>query len=67
MYGDFSAAINISGLNARLSPAPLPLLDALQSSPARGATEALQGTSPLVREALVAPRPVAGMREKIVP
>jgi hypothetical protein len=67
MYGDFSAAINISGLNARLPPVPLSLLDSLQGSPAGLRAEALQRTSPLVREALVAPRPVAGMLEKIVP
>jgi hypothetical protein len=54
----------MSGLNARLSKAPLSLPDALQRAPALRRTEALQGTSPLVREALVAPRPVAGVIEK---
>jgi len=54
------------GLQARLFPAPLPLLDALQRLPAGGATETLQGASPLPREALVAPRPVAGGVEKNV-
>jgi hypothetical protein len=57
----------MSGLNARLFPAPFPLLNAFQRSPARRATEALQGTSPLVCESLVAARPVAGVREKNVP
>jgi hypothetical protein len=57
----------MSGLNARLFPAPFPLLNAFQRSPARHATEALQGTSPLVCEPLVAARPVAGMREKNIP
>lgn len=37
-----------------------------QRSPARLATEALQGTSPLPREALVAARPVTRVREKIL-
>src|ERR1700728_2425015 len=55
----------MSGLNARLSPAPLPLLNALQRSSARCTTEALQGTSPLVREAFVATRPVARVLEKM--
>jgi hypothetical protein len=57
----------MSGLNARLFPAPLPLLDPLQRTPARGATKALQGTSPLRGESFVAPRPIAGAREKNVP
>jgi transposase len=39
----------------------------LQRSPARYTTEALQRTSPIVREALVAPRPIAGVSEKNVP
>jgi hypothetical protein len=67
MYGDFPAPINMSGLNARLSPTPLSLPYPLQRLPARVRTEALQGTSPLLRESLVAPRPVARMLEKIVP
>ena len=57
----------MSGLNARLFPAALPLGDSLQRPPARLRTKALQGTSPLVRELLIAPRPVAGMVEKNVP
>ena len=57
----------MSGLNARLFPTPLPLLDPLQRAPARVRTEALQGTSPLVRESLIAARPVARVREKNVP
>jgi hypothetical protein len=56
----------MSGLNARLSPAPLSLGDPLQRSLARLATEALQGTSPLVRESLIAAWPVAAMVEKIL-
>jgi hypothetical protein len=54
----------MSGLNARLFPAPLPLLDPFQRSPACARTETLQGTSPLLREALVAPRPIATTIEK---
>jgi len=57
----------MSGLNARLFPAPFPLLNAFQRSPARRATKALQGTSPLGREVLVAARPVARWIEKNVP
>jgi hypothetical protein len=67
MYGELSLAINMSGLNAGLLPAPLPLLDPLECSPARLRTEALQRTSPLLRESLVAARPVAGVLEKNVP
>jgi hypothetical protein len=67
MYGDFSVAINMSGLNARLFPAPFALLNAFQRSPARCATEALQGASPLLCKALIAPRPVARLGEKNVP
>jgi hypothetical protein len=67
MLGDSSLVINISGLNAHLFPASLPLLNPLQRAPARGATEALQGTSPLPGESLVAPWPVAGVLEKMVP
>jgi hypothetical protein len=57
----------MSGLNARLFPAPLALLHALHRAPAGVRTEALQGTSPLVREVLVAPWPVTGVLEKNVP
>jgi len=57
----------MSGLNARLFPAPLALLNAFQRPPARRATEALQRTSPLGHEVLVAAWPVAGVREKNVP
>jgi len=60
-------AFNMSGLNARLSPAPLSLDDPLQRPLARLATEALQGTSPLARESLIAARPVARVLEKNVP
>ena len=55
------------GSNARLLPAPLPLLHPLQRLPALVRTEALQRTSPLPRESLVAARPVARVREKNVP
>jgi hypothetical protein len=54
----------MSGLNPRLLPAPLSLLNPFQRSPACRATKALQGTSTLLRESLVAPRPVAGVLEK---
>jgi hypothetical protein len=57
----------MSGLNPRLFPAPLPLLNPFQRAPACRATKALQGTSTLLRESLVAPRPVAGLLEKNVP
>jgi hypothetical protein len=66
MYGQSWRAINMSGLNARLSPPPLALDDPLHRAPARCATEALQGTSPLLCEALVASRPVARVPEKKV-
>jgi hypothetical protein len=55
------------GLNARLFPAPLSLYNSLQGAMAGLRTEALQGTSPLVRESLVTPRPVARVLEKNVP
>jgi hypothetical protein len=35
MYGGFRVAINISGLNPRLFPAPLSLSNATQRLPAR--------------------------------
>jgi hypothetical protein len=57
-------AINMSGLNARLSPAALPLPNPLQRVSASMRTKALQGTSPLAGEALVATRPVASVLEK---
>jgi hypothetical protein len=57
----------MSGLKARLFPTPFPLLNAFHRSPARRATEALQGTSPLVRESLVAAWTVARVREKNIP
>jgi hypothetical protein len=57
----------MSGLNARLLPALLALLHSLQRAPTRSATKALQGTSPLVCEALIATRPVARVLEKNVP
>jgi hypothetical protein len=59
--------INMSGLNARLLPALLPLLHSLQRLPAFVRTEPLQRASPLPRESLVAARPVARVREKNVP
>jgi hypothetical protein len=67
MYRGIALALNMSGLNARLPPAPLALLDSLHGAPACMRTEALQGASPLVREVLVASWPVAGMLEKNVP
>jgi hypothetical protein len=67
MYGQHCRKINISRLNARLFPAPLPLLNPFQCPPAGLRTKTLQGTSPLWRESLVAPRPVAGVLEKNVP
>ncbi len=56
----------MSGLNPRLFPSPLSLLDALQRTSARVRTEALQGTSPLAHESLVAAGPVTAMVEKNV-
>jgi hypothetical protein len=67
MYGDAVTTINISGLNPRLFPAPLPLVDSLHSSPAGYATKALQRTSPLRRESFIAPRTVTRVPEKNVP
>jgi hypothetical protein len=52
------------GIKSRASPAPLPLVDALQRMPARWRTEALQGTSPFTNESFVAARPVAAIIEK---
>jgi hypothetical protein len=57
----------MSGLNARLFPPPLPLLNPFQRAPAGLRTKTLQGTSPLWRESLVASRPVAATVEKKVP
>jgi hypothetical protein len=57
----------MSGLNARLLPAALPLPNAIQRSTARCRTETLQGTSPLTREAFVTARPIATVVEKNVP
>ena len=54
----------MSGLNARLFPTPLPLLDPFQSSPAGLRTEALQRTSPFMRESLIATGPVAAVLKK---
>jgi hypothetical protein len=67
MLGESPGPVNMSGLKARLFPAALPFDDSLQRAPARPATKALQRTSPLVRESLVAPRPVARLLEKKVP
>jgi hypothetical protein len=64
MYGRTRWWINISGLNARLLPAPLALVDPLQGLPAGQRTEVLQGTTPLAQESFVATRPVAFMLEK---
>jgi hypothetical protein len=66
MYGQSAPTINISGLNARLFPTPLPFPDSFQRASAHLRTETLQGTSPLVRELLVAPRSVADVLEKNV-
>jgi hypothetical protein len=55
----------MSGLNARLFPAPLP--NPLQRAPARLRTETLQRTAPPLRKSLVAARPVTAMIEKNVP
>jgi hypothetical protein len=57
----------MSGLNARLFPAPFPIGNSLQGVTACVRTEALQRTSPRLREVLVAPWPVAGVPEKNVP
>jgi hypothetical protein len=57
----------MSGLNARLFPAPFPIDNPLQGATAFLRTKALQRTSPLLREVLVAAWPVAGVREKNVP
>jgi len=54
----------MSGLNARLSPAPFPIYNSLHGAPACRRTEALQGTSLLLRVVLVTPRPVTGVLEK---
>src|ERR1051325_2336367 len=51
----------------RLPPAPFAFLDSLHGAPAFLRTKTPQRTSPLVREAFVAPRPVAGVLEKNVP
>jgi hypothetical protein len=67
MYGQHCRRINISRLYARLFPAPLPLLYPFQRAPAGLRTKTLQGTSPLWRESLVAPRPITGLIEKNVP
>jgi hypothetical protein len=66
MYANAVGWINISGLNARLFPAPFPLFNQLQRAPAGVRTETLQGTSPLPHEGLVASWPVARMIEKKV-
>jgi hypothetical protein len=66
MYGQHCRRINIFRLNARLFPAPLPILNPFQRAPAGRRTKTLQGISPLWRESLVAPRPVAGVLEKKV-
>lgn len=66
MYVEPRRRINTSGLKARLFPPPFPFADALQRAPADLRTETLQGTSPLLREALVAARPVAATVEKHV-
>jgi hypothetical protein len=66
MYSQHCRRINISRLNARLFPAPLPLLNPFQRAPAGLRTETLQGTSPLTCEALVTAWPVAAMVEKNV-
>jgi hypothetical protein len=56
----------MSGLNARLFPAPLSFSDPLERAPARRATKTLQGTSTAMGKSLVASRPVAGVLEKNV-
>jgi hypothetical protein len=66
MYAESSLAINMSGLNARLFPAPLPFPDAFQRPPAGVRTEALQGASPLPHDPLIAARPIAPMIEKMI-
>jgi hypothetical protein len=66
MYANAIGRINMSGLKARLFPAPLSFPDALQRAPARARTEALQGTSRCSHESLVAAGTVAGMVEKNV-
>ncbi len=54
----------MSGLTPAPSPALLSLPNTLQRTPAWVRAEALQGTSPLARESLVAARPVAAAIEK---
>jgi hypothetical protein len=66
MYVEARRRINISVLKARLFPPPFPFADALQRAPADLRTETLQGTSPLLREVLVASRSVAATVEKNV-
>jgi hypothetical protein len=56
----------MSGLNARLFPAPLSLPNPLQRTPAHLRTETLQRTAPPLRKSLVAARPVTAMIEKNV-
>jgi len=56
----------MSGLNARLFPAAFPIYNSLQGATACVRTEALQGTSPLLREAFVTARPITRPREKNV-
>jgi hypothetical protein len=66
MYAGRGQWINMLELSPRFFPAPLPLLDSFQRTPAPSRTEALQGTSPLAHDSFVAAWPVAGLVEKNV-
>jgi hypothetical protein len=56
----------MSGLNARLFPAPLSFPDALHRAPAGLRAEALQGTSLCTHKSFVASGPIAAILEKNV-
>jgi hypothetical protein len=64
MYARDRRRINISGLCARLFPAPLTLLDSFQGLPAIVRTEVLQRASAPAQEGFVAAGPVAAGLEK---
>jgi len=64
MYGECPGSFNMSGLNPALFPPPLALMYPFQRAAARSWAEALQGTSTLVIESLVAAGTVATGLEK---